>query len=58
VKLESEVRRAVQLPSFMKRFQPRDVVGVGSTAAETKAWIARELPRWAKVIKAANMQVD
>ena len=36
----------------------RDIIGVGSSAAETKAWVARELPRWAKVIKAANMQVD
>ena len=57
-KLESEVRRAVQLPEFVKRFQSRDIIGVGSTGAVTKAWIASELPRWAKVIKAANMQVD
>lgn len=57
-KLENEVRRALKLPEFVKRFQPRDVVSVGSTSAETKAWIARELPRWAKVIKAANMQID
>ena len=57
-KLEGEVRRAVKLPEFVKRFRSRDIVGVGTTGAETKAWIARELPRWAKVIKAANMQVD
>jgi tripartite-type tricarboxylate transporter receptor subunit TctC len=58
VKLEEEVRRAVKLPEFVKRFHPRDIVGVGSSGAETKAWIASELPRWAKVIKAAKMQVD
>lgn len=56
--LESEVRRAVGRPEFAKRFHPRDIVAVGSTGAETRAWVARELPRWAKVIKAANMQVD
>lgn len=58
VKLEDEVRRAVKLPEFVKRFHSRDIVGVGSSGAETKAWIGRELPRWVKVIKAANMQVD
>lgn len=56
--LEKEVQRAVALPAFQKRFQARDIFSVGSSGAETKAWIAKELPRWAKVIKAAKMQVN
>jgi tripartite-type tricarboxylate transporter receptor subunit TctC len=56
--LEKEVRRAVMLPGFQQKFQPRDIVGVGSSSEESKAWIAKELPRWEKVIKAANMQVN
>lgn len=58
VKLEEEVRRAVKLPEFAKRFHPRDIISVGNGGAEVNAWIARELPRWAKVIKAAKMQVN
>jgi tripartite-type tricarboxylate transporter receptor subunit TctC len=56
--LESEARRAVTLPAFQKKFVVRDVAGVGSTSAEARAWIAMEFRRWAKVIKAANMQVN
>lgn len=56
--LEKEVRRAVMLPSFQQKFQPRDIVGVGSSSAESRAWIRKELPRWEKVIKAAKMQVN
>lgn len=56
--LEKETRRAVLLPSFRTKFQPRDIVGVGSSGADSRAWIAKELPRWSKVIKAANMQVN
>lgn len=56
--LEEETRRAVTLPSFQQKFQPRDIVGVGSSSTDSRAWIAKELPQWAKVIKAANMQVN
>jgi tripartite-type tricarboxylate transporter receptor subunit TctC len=56
--LEMEVRRAVLLPSFRAKFQPRDIMGVGSSGADTGAWIAKELPQWSKVIKAANMQIN
>jgi tripartite-type tricarboxylate transporter receptor subunit TctC len=56
--LEKEVRRAVKLPSFQKKFRVRDVASVGSSGAEAKTWIAQELQRWAKVIKAAKMQVN
>ncbi len=56
--LEQEARRAVLLPSFREKFQPRDIMGVGSAAADSRAWIARELPQWFKVIKAANIQVN
>lgn len=54
--LESEVRRAALLPSFQEKFQPRDLVGIGTSAAETGAWIERELQSWEKIVKAANMR--
>ncbi len=56
--LEREVRQAVQLPEFQQQFRARDVQSVASTGAEAKAWIQKETKRWAKVVKAANMQVD
>lgn len=56
--LEREVRAAVKLPEFQKKFSARDVVGVGSSSAEARAWITTETKRWAKVVKAAKMHVD
>lgn len=56
--LEDEARRAVTLPNFREKFQQRDILSVGSSSADSKAWIAKELPQWAKVIRAANMQVN
>ena len=56
--LEKEVRRAVNLPSFKAHFAAEDITAVGSTSAESRAWIASELQRWGKVIKAAHMQVN
>lgn len=56
--LEKETRRAVMQPSFRAKFQLRDIVGVGSSGADSRVWIAKELPQWAKVIKAAKMQVN
>jgi tripartite-type tricarboxylate transporter receptor subunit TctC len=56
--LEKEARRAVSLPEFQKKFLARDVASVGNSGAESKAWIAAELRRWEKVIKATNMQVN
>lgn len=56
--IEREIRQAVKLPEFEERYLARDVVGVGNSSAEAKAWISQETNRWAKVVKAANMQAD
>lgn len=56
--LEKEVRRAVQLPEFKAHFGAKDIASVGSTSAESKAWIATELMRWSKILKTSNMQVN
>jgi tripartite-type tricarboxylate transporter receptor subunit TctC len=56
--LESEARRAVTQTAFQKKFQSRDIVGIGTSGADTRSWIAKDLPRWQKVIEAANMQVN
>jgi tripartite-type tricarboxylate transporter receptor subunit TctC len=56
--LEKEVQRAVRLPDFQAHFRAEDIASVGNTSAESRTWIAEELQRWGKVIKAANMQVN
>jgi tripartite-type tricarboxylate transporter receptor subunit TctC len=56
--LEQEAQHAVTLPAFQQRFQASEIFGVGSDGAQTQAWIAKELARWAKLIKAAKMQVN
>jgi len=57
-RLESEIRRAVTLPEFEQKYRARDVVPVGNTGAEAKAWMVRETARWAKVVKAAHIHAD
>jgi tripartite-type tricarboxylate transporter receptor subunit TctC len=56
--LESEARRAVTQTAFQKKFQSRDIVGIGTSGADTRSWIVKDLPRWQKVIEAAKMQVN
>jgi len=56
--LETEARRAVTQPAFQKKFHSRDIVGIGTSGADTRSWIAKDLPRWQKVIEAAKMQVN
>ena len=57
-KLESEVRRAVTQAAFRRNFNR--VTSSESVPPERtpRSWIANDLPRWEKVIKAAKMQVN
>jgi len=56
--LEREIRRAVKLPEFEARNIARDIISVGNSSVESKAWISKETKRWAKVVKDAKMHVD
>ncbi|MCC6775324.1 MAG: tripartite tricarboxylate transporter substrate binding protein [Hyphomicrobiales bacterium] len=56
--LESELQRAAQAPDLQDRFREQDLVAVGSSAAQARARLEADTALWARIAKAAQMQVD
>ena len=57
-KLNSEIRKALETPEI-KAFLPREALDpVASSPEELSALLKREIPKYAKVIQAANIRVD
>ena len=57
-KLAASVARAVRLPDVVQRFDALGVDPVGGTTANFAALIARELPQWRDLVKAANIKPE
>ena len=58
VLLNTEVRKAVDMPDVRKSFSMQGVTASSSTPEELAAFLAAEIEKWAKVIKAAGIRVD
>jgi tripartite-type tricarboxylate transporter receptor subunit TctC len=56
--LEREAARALQSPDFQERFRPQDIAIVGATGPGVQKRLAADRALWAKVAKAAGMQVE
>lgn len=56
--LESELQRAAQAPDLQDRFREQDLLAVGSSAAQARARLEADTALWARIAKAAHMQVD
>ena len=56
--LEREVREALQSPELHEKFRAQEITAVGSTAAEARAFLREDTALWAKIAKAAKLQVD
>jgi tripartite-type tricarboxylate transporter receptor subunit TctC len=57
-KVNEEIRKALQTPEI-KAFMPREALDpVASTPEELSALLQREIPKYAKVIQAANIRVE
>lgn len=57
-RMNEEIRKALQTPEI-KAFMPREALDpVASTPEELSALLQREIPKYAKVIKAANIRVE
>lgn len=56
--LEREVRTALMSPAFQEKFRSQNIEVRPTTGAEAQARINADTILWAKVVKAANMQVD
>ncbi len=57
-KLHSEFVAALNTPDVRERLNNQYYVVAGSTPAEFAAYVKSEMSKWAKVIKAANAQVE
>jgi len=57
-KLNAEINRLLQLPDVRERLGNLGGEIVGGTPKEFAEHIQREIPRWAKVIKAAGIQLE
>jgi tripartite-type tricarboxylate transporter receptor subunit TctC len=57
-KLNAEINRLLQLPDVRERIGALGGEIVGGTPKEFAEHIQREIPRWAKVIKAAGIQLE
>lgn len=57
-KLSLAIAETLKLPDVAKRLDDYVVVPVGSSPAETAAFIKRESERWRQVIEAAGIKID
>ncbi len=57
-RLTAEIRRALAAPSLIERYKALDTEIDGGTPEEFAALAKREMPKWAAVIKRANVKVD
>jgi tripartite-type tricarboxylate transporter receptor subunit TctC len=55
-KVRAESLKVLADPEMKKKFATLGLDTVGSTPEETRAAIAADIPKWAKVIKDANIK--
>jgi tripartite-type tricarboxylate transporter receptor subunit TctC len=55
-KLNSEIRKALQLPEVRAAFDKVGADPVGNSTAEAAAFVEKEFRKWADVIKSANIK--
>ena len=57
-KLHAELTRILQLPEVNSRFQDEGGEVTPTTPEQFSAFIGREIPKWAKIVKASGARVD
>jgi tripartite-type tricarboxylate transporter receptor subunit TctC len=57
-KLHRETVQILAMSDMRKRFEQMNIEPIGNSPEEFSAVIAKELPKWAKVIKAAGIKLD
>ena len=57
-RLNKAIVKSVASPEFSKKLRQEGATGFSSTPAEFQHLIARDIAKWAKVIKEANIQLD
>ena len=57
-RLTAEIRKSLTAPVLIERYKALDTEIDGGTAEEFAALVRRETPKWAQVIRRANVKVD
>jgi tripartite-type tricarboxylate transporter receptor subunit TctC len=57
-RLAAAIAKSVRAPDVVERFTAIGVDPVGGTTAEFSSLIARELPQWRDLVKAANIKLQ
>ncbi len=57
-KLEAEVNAIVQAADVQERFKQIGLVPAGGTGEELRAMVAKDIPMWTAIAKAANIKFD
>jgi tripartite-type tricarboxylate transporter receptor subunit TctC len=57
-KMNAAIASLLKSPAVAQRFAAVGLEPLGSTPAEFSELIAREIPRWRRVVAAANLHVD
>ncbi|WP_428564739.1 Bug family tripartite tricarboxylate transporter substrate binding protein [Ramlibacter sp.] len=57
-KLSAETARIVRLPEVAERFAGLGINPLGSTSDEFAAVLRADAPKWAQIVKAANIKID
>jgi tripartite-type tricarboxylate transporter receptor subunit TctC len=57
-RLNAEIVKAIKTPDMRERFAQQGADPIGNTPEESAAVIKRDLAKWAKVVKDANIKLD
>jgi tripartite-type tricarboxylate transporter receptor subunit TctC len=57
-KLNSEINAIMKSPEFAEKVQSQGGLVIGGTPEEFAAYIKSDVPKWDKLVKAANIKLD
>jgi tripartite-type tricarboxylate transporter receptor subunit TctC len=57
-KLNAELVKAINAPDMKEYFASQGFFVGGNSPAEFRAYVDREIPKWAQIVKAANVRLD
>ena len=57
-KLNAAFLRALRAPEMQERLQAQGIESIGTTAEALAEHLQRELPKWVKVVRAAQVRAD
>jgi len=57
-KLNAELVKAINAPDMKEYFASQGFFVGGNSPAEFRAFLDREIPKWARIVKEANVKID